>query len=90
MFRSRVVPSRPRHPNTDTVPLIPAARPSTGEDGSAPVFVDSTGRRAVRRVHRRTGTQFHGRDTVRPADRRARAGSALREAGHRARDPAAG
>ncbi|MFI6463019.1 hypothetical protein [Streptomyces sp. NPDC050538] len=51
MFRSRAVPSRPRHPNTDTVPLIPAARPNTDEDATAPVFVDSTGRRG-RRIRR--------------------------------------
>ncbi len=51
MFRSRVGPSRPRHPNTDTVPLIPAARPAPGEEGSAPVFVDSSGRRG-RRIRR--------------------------------------
>ncbi|WP_262060486.1 hypothetical protein [Streptomyces sp. STR69] len=51
MFRSRVGPSRPGHPNTDTVPLIPAAHPATGEDGSDPVFVDSSGRRG-RRIRR--------------------------------------
>ncbi|WP_406437222.1 hypothetical protein OHB14_59730 [Streptomyces sp. NBC_01613] len=51
MLRSRAHPSRPRHPNTDTVPLVPTPPPHAGEDGSAPVFVDSTGRRG-RRIRR--------------------------------------
>ncbi|WP_329268328.1 hypothetical protein [Streptomyces sp. NBC_01451] len=49
MLWSRGKSSRLGHPDTDTVRLVP--EPAAGQDGSDPVFVDSSGRRG-RRIRR--------------------------------------